>query len=66
MLQGIKLSCTPGAWPVSLPGFGAFHGGQPLARCARCRPDAPPAAYTTFVRYGDNPLCMRHVLELAI
>ena len=64
VLQGIKLSTTPGDWPDELPDYGKRLGGQPFAHCALCPDDAPLASCTTFVRYGETPLCKRHALEL--
>lgn len=64
VLQGIKQSGHPGTWPDEVPGHGTRRGGQPLARCALCPKNAHPAAYTTFVQYGETPLCMRHALEV--
>ena len=63
VLQGIKLSTTPGDWPSSVPGVGDFRGGQPLGSCQHCTPDAPPSARMTFVKYGDAYLCKRHALD---
>ncbi len=63
VLQGIKLSTTPGNWPEKLEGYGDFRGGQPLSRCVLCRESAHPAAYTTFVKYGEVSLCKPHALK---
>lgn len=63
VLKGIKLSGAPGNWPESLPGYGDRRGGQPMSRCVLCRENAPPSAYTTFVRYGDVYLCKKHAIE---
>lgn len=61
----IKSGRTPGVWPDEIAVYGKRRGGQPLARCALCPEDAHPADATTFVRYGDTPLCKRHARELA-
>jgi len=63
VLQGIKLARRPGAYPDRIPGYGVRHGGQPLADCALCPPEAPPVVRLTFVRYGGTPLCLKHAIS---
>lgn len=65
ILAGCALSLTPGAWPAAVPGLGPMRGGQPLARCIACTPSEHAARASTFVRYGDRPLCKPHATTLA-
>ena len=48
-------------WPATLEGASRIVG--PLASCARCPDDAHPSRRTTWVRYGQTPLCLAHTLE---
>ena len=60
VLQGIKQSWTPGEWPDEVPGLGVRSGGQPVASCVLCPPEAGAVLRLTFVRYGGAPLCKPH------